>query len=59
MFISREVAALKSSPPEVFLAKGVPKICSKFTEEHPCRSMISIKLLCTWVHGYFDMGVLL
>ena len=22
--------------PEVFLGKGVLKICSKFTEEHPC-----------------------
>ena len=25
----------RSSPPEVFLGKGVLKICSKFTEEHP------------------------
>ena len=29
----------------VFLVKGVPKICSKFTGEHPYRSVISIKLL--------------
>ena len=29
---------------EVFLGKGVLKICSKFTGEHPCRSAISIKL---------------
>ena len=35
----------KSRRPEVFLGKGAPKICSKFTGEHPCRSMISIKLL--------------
>ena len=28
----------------MFLGKGVLKICSKFTGEHPCRSMISIKL---------------
>ena len=34
----------RSSRPEVFLAKGVLKICSKFTGEHPCRSVISIKL---------------
>ena len=34
-----------SSPPEVFLRTGVPKICSKFTGEHPCRSVISIELL--------------
>ena len=30
----------------MFLGKGVLKICSKFTGEHPCRSVISIKLLC-------------
>ena len=35
----------RSSSPEVFLGKGVLKICSKFTGEHPCRSVISIKLL--------------
>ena len=34
----------RSSHPEVFLWKGVLKICSKFTGEHPCRSAISIKL---------------
>ena len=35
----------RSSHPEVFLEKGVLKICSKFTGEHSCRSVISIKLL--------------
>ena len=35
----------RSSPPEMFLRKGVPKICRKFTGEHLCRSVISIKLL--------------
>ena len=35
----------RSNPPEVFLGKGVVKICRKFTGEHPCRSVISIKLL--------------
>ena len=34
----------RSSHPEVFLRKGVLKICSKFTGEHPCQSVISIKL---------------
>ena len=29
---------------EVFLRKGLRKIYSKFTEEHPYRSVISIKL---------------
>ena len=35
----------RSNRPEVFLGKSVLKICSKFTREHPCRSVISIKLL--------------
>ena len=34
----------RSSHSEVFLRKGVLKICSRFTEEHPCRSVISIKM---------------
>ena len=35
-------------------------VCSKFTGEHPCRSMISIKLLfATLPKSYFGMGVLL
>ena len=38
-----------NSHPEVFLGKGVLKICSKFTGEHPCRSVISIKLLCNFI----------
>ena len=39
----------RSSRPEVFLGKGVLKIFSKFTGEHPCRSAISIKLLCNLI----------
>ena len=31
--------------PEMFLGKGVLKICSKFTGKHPCGSAILIKLL--------------
>ena len=34
----------RSSHPEVFLGKGVLEICSKFTGEHPYRSVISVKL---------------
>ena len=34
----------KSSPPEVFLGKGVLRICSKFTGVDLCQSVISIKL---------------
>ena len=33
----------RSSRSEVFLGKDVLKICSKFTGEHPCQSVISIK----------------
>ena len=37
------------SLPEVFLVKGVVKIRSKFTGEYPCRSAVSIKLLCNFI----------
>ena len=30
----------RSSHPEMFLGKGVMKICNKFTGECPCRSVI-------------------
>ena len=39
----------RSSPSEVFYGKGVPKICRKFIE-HPCRSVISIKLQVSLEH---------
>ena len=42
----------RSSRPEVFLGKGVLKICSKFIGEHPCRSVISIKLLCSVMYCF-------
>ena len=38
----------RSYRPEVFFRKGVPKICSNFTGEHPCPSVILIKLLCNF-----------
>ena len=34
----------RSSPPKVFLLKDVLKVCSKFIGEHPCRSVISLRL---------------
>ena len=40
----------RSSCPELFLEKGVLKICRKFTGEHPCRRVISIELLCFAEH---------
>ena len=41
--------SFRSSRTEVFLGKGLLKICSKFTGEHPCQSAISIKLLCNLI----------
>ena len=40
---------LRNSHSEVFLEKRVLKRCSKFTGKHPCRSEISIKLLCNFI----------
>ena len=42
--IFAEPQKFRSSRPEVFLRKGVLKICCKFTGEHPCRSVTSMKL---------------
>ena len=41
----RDAWISRNSHSEVFLEKGVLKTCSKFTGEHPCRNVISIKLL--------------
>ena len=38
-------ATIRSSRSEVFLVKVVPKICSKFTGEHPCRIVNLINLI--------------
>ena len=34
-------------------------LCSKFTGEHPCRSVISIKMLPTLMKSHLSMSVLL
>ena len=52
------VSTIRSCRPEVFLRKGVPKICSKLRGEHPSRTVISIKLHCNFIkttlsHGCF------
>ena len=49
---------IRSSHPVVLLGKGVLKICSKFTREHPCQSAISIKF-ASLLKSHFDMGALL
>ena len=51
------------SPPKVFLAKGVLRICSKFTGEHPCRDAIPIKLQSSFIqialwHGCSPVNLL-
>ena len=57
------VDSIRSSRPEIFLRKCVLKISSKFTGEHPCRSVISIKLLYNFIkitlqHGYSPVNLL-
>ena len=46
----------RSCRPEVFLGKGVLKICSKCTGEHLCRSAISVKLLCNFTEIELSHG---
>ena len=57
------LAVRRSSHPEGFFRKGVLKICSKFTGEHPSRSAISVKLLCNFIeitlrHGCSPVNLL-
>ena len=51
------------SPSEVFLRKGILKMCSEFTGEHPCRRVTSIKLHCNFIeialrHGCSPVNLL-
>ena len=51
----------RSSHPKVFLEKDVLKICSKFTGEHPCQSLISpfLKNTSGWLFLAFTRQVVL
>ena len=54
---------IRSSRPEMFLGKGILKICSKFTGEHLCGSAFSIKFLCNFIkialwHGCSPVNLL-
>ena len=51
-----QVGYFRSSHAQVFLVKGVLKICSKFTGENLCRSVILIKLLCNFIEIAFRHG---
>ena len=58
-----QIHIYRSNRPEVFLGKGVLKICRKFTGEHPCWSAISIKLQSSFIkitlwHGYSPVNLL-
>ena len=49
--------SLRRNHSKVFSYKGVQKICSKFTGENQCQSVISVKLLCKFIeitlrHGF-------
>ena len=46
----------RSRPPEMFLGKGILKICRKFTE-HPYRSAISIKLQSNFIETALLFGI--
>ena len=53
----------RSSRPEEFLGNSVLKICSEFTGEHPCRSVISIKMQSNFIeialrHGCSPVNLL-
>ena len=56
-------ALCRSNSSEVFLGKGVLKICSKFKGVHPYRSVISTKLQNNFIeialrHGYYPVNLL-
>ena len=62
--VKLEVRGMGIRPTEVFLGKGVLKMSSRFTGEHLCRSVISIKLLprnfieSTLRHGFSRVNLL-
>ena len=55
-FPSISTDTTRSSRPEVFLRKGVLKICSKVTGEHTCQKVTSIMLLCNFIEIAFQHG---
>ena len=54
----RNFRIVRSSHPEVFLGKGVLKICSKFTGENQCRSAISVKLQSDFLESLSPVNLL-
>ena len=56
---SKLISQLTEGAFQVFLGRGILKLCSKFKGEHPRWSAISIKLLATLLKLYFVADVLL
>ena len=56
MLHSNETSIVRSSHSKMFLRKGVLKIYSKLTGEHPCRSAISIKLQSNFIESTLRHG---
>ena len=54
--LRKTFAYVRSSPPKMFLRKDVLKICRKFTGEHFCRSMISVKLQRNFIEVTLRFG---
>ena len=52
----RGVPRIRRSETIQQIYRSIPKLSSKFTEEHPCRSAISIKLLCNFIQITFRHG---
>ena len=48
-YMSLTSTEFKRSHPEVFLGKGILKICRKSTGEHSCHRVISIKLQSNFI----------
>ena len=56
---SKLISQLTEAALQVFLGKGVLKICNKFKGEHSCRKAISLKLYATLLKSHFSMDVTL
>ena len=62
VFVKKNWEKNGSSRLEVFLRKGALKICSRFTGEHQCRSVIPVKLQSNFIkialwHGYSPVNL--
>ena len=59
----KQTIRCRSSHPEVFLRKGILKICIKFIGENPCRSVVSRKMQSNFIeiarrHGCSSVNLL-